>query len=417
MSYGKRDGKFKENAHSVLPERNHGEELMADARVYLDHNATAPLRHAAREAMIAALSMTGNPSSVHGEGRAVRAIINRARQAVGDLCGTSAAHVTFTSGATEAANLVLSPDYRMGRAALKIAHLYVSSVEHPCVLAGGRFGADAITILPVDNAGRLDLDALDALLAGHDPADGQVMLALQLANNETGVIQPVAEAASIVHAHGGLMVVDAVQGAGRLPLSLNGLGADFLILSAHKIGGPAGCGALVSAGEILMPTPLIRGGGQEKGHRGGTENAAAIAGFGAAAIGAMAEAADTEALRAMRDRMESRMRALAPDVIIHGASAARLANTCFFSLPGLKAETSQIGFDMEGIAVSAGSACSSGKVGTSHVLAAMGADERLGAIRVSIGHTTSDDDVDRFLAAFETINARRLSRQQGAHAA
>lgn len=390
---------------------------MADARVYLDHNATAPLRLAAREAMMAALSLTGNPSSVHGEGRAMRAMINRARQSVADLCATVPAHVTFTSGATEAANLVLSPDYRMGRAALKIAHLYVSGVEHPCVLSGGRFGPDAFTVLPVDSAGWLDLGALETSLAGHDPADGQVMLALQLANNETGVIQPVAEAAGIVHAHHGLMVVDAVQGAGRLPLSLSDLGADFLILSAHKIGGPAGCGALVSAGEILMPAPLIRGGGQEKGHRGGTENAAAIAGFGAAAVEALAEVAQSVVLRARRDRMESRMRTLAPDVIIHGAEVARLANTSFFSLPGLKAETSQIGFDMEGIAVSAGSACSSGKVGTSHVLAAMGADERLGAIRVSIGHSTTDGDVDRFLAAFETINSRRLSKQAGAHAA
>ncbi|PWW04317.1 cysteine desulfurase [Hoeflea marina] len=390
---------------------------MADARVYLDHNATAPLRPAARDAMIAALSMTGNPSSVHAEGRAMRAMIGRARQAVADLCGTTPARVTFTSGATEAANLALSPDYRMGRAALKIAHLYVSGVEHPCVLSGGRFPADAVTVLPVDAAGRLDLDALDVALSTHDAAQGQAMLALQLANNETGVIQPVAEAARIVHARQGLVVVDAVQGAGRMSLSLSELGADFLFVSAHKIGGPAGCGALVASGEILMPAPLIRGGGQEKGHRGGTENSAAIIGFGAAAIEAMAEAAASATLRVIRDRIEARIRALAPDVIIHGAEAERLANTIFFSLPGLKAETSQIGFDMEGIAVSAGSACSSGKVGTSHVLAAMGADDRLGAIRVSIGHSTTDGDVDRFLAAFETINSRRLSRQPGAHAA
>ncbi|MCY0095306.1 cysteine desulfurase family protein [Hoeflea ulvae] len=384
---------------------------MADGRLYLDYNATAPLLPAAREAMLEAMALPGNPSSVHAEGRQARAVVSRAREAVARLCQVTAAQVTFCSGATEAANHVLTPDFRMGRSAVRVSRLLVSAVEHPAVLAGGRFGADQLSVLPVDTAGRLDLDALDAALAAHDPSTGQVMLALQLANNETGVIQPVRVAADRVKAHHGLMVVDAVQGAGRLSLSLDELGADFLILSGHKMGGPKGVGALVSAGETLMPAPLLRGGGQEKGHRGGTENLTGLAGVCAAAGIAADGLADIAAVATMRDGMEAGMRDLAPDVILHGAIAERLANTSFFSLPGLKAETAQIAFDMEGVAVSAGSACSSGKIGESHVLKAMGADADLGAIRVSLGHAHTIEDIERFLDVFGTINARRLARK------
>jgi cysteine desulfurase len=318
--------------------------------------------------------------------------------------------VSFTSGATEAANHVLTPDFRMGRSAVKVSRLLVSAVEHPAVLSGGRFFADQVTVLKVDHNGRLDLAALEAALKAHDPASGQAMLALQLANNETGVIQPVREAAAIVRAHHGLMVVDAVQAAGRMKLSLTELGADFLILSGHKIGGPKGVGALVSAGEVLMPAPLITGGGQEKGHRGGTENLVGIAGFGAAAEAALAALDQVADLAKLRDRMEAGLREAAPDIIIHGEDAPRLANTSFFSLPGLKAETAQIAFDMEGVAVSAGAACSSGKIGESHVLKAMGADAALGAIRISLGHVHRDEDIDAFLEAFKRINSRRRAR-------
>ncbi|KGF71317.1 cysteine desulfurase [Hoeflea sp. BAL378] len=390
---------------------------MAKERLYLDYNATAPLLDEARAAMLDAMELPGNPSSVHEEGRRARAVIGRAREAVGRLCQVPSAQVTFSSGATEAANHLLTPDYRMGRAALRISRLFVSAVEHPAILSGGRFSPDQVTVLPVDAEGRLDLLALEQAFAGHDASSGQAMLALQLANNETGVIQPVRAAADIVKTHHGLMVVDAVQGAGRLDLSLEGLGADFLILSAHKMGGPKGIGALVSAGETLMPASLLRGGGQEKGHRGGTENLIGIAGFGAATEVAAAALAGITATGALRDRLEAGLRDLAPDVIIHGAGADRLANTSFFSLPGLKAETAQIAFDMEGMAVSAGSACSSGKIGLSHVLAAMGADADLGAIRVSLGRGHTTDDVARFLAAFGTINARRIARRANQAAA
>ena len=391
--------------------------MMARERLYFDYNATAPLLEEARSAMVDAMQLPGNPSSVHAEGRKARAVISSAREAVASLCGVPAAQVTFCSGATEAANHVLTPDFRMGRSPVRVSRLYVSAVEHPAILAGGRFAPDEITVLPVDAQGRLDLEALEQALARHDQSSGQAMLALQLANNETGVIQPVRQAADIVRAHHGLVVVDAVQGAGRVALSLEALGADFLILSGHKIGGPKGIGALISAGETLMPAPLVRGGGQEKGHRGGTENLVCIAGFGAAARAAQEGLAGIGRIAALRDGLEAGLRQQAPDVILHGVAVDRLANTSFFSLPGLKAETAQIAFDMEGVAVSAGAACSSGKIGTSHVLSAMGADADLGAIRVCLGSAHTENDVERFLEAFKAINTRRLARKGAAVAA
>lgn len=391
---------------------------MIGDRVYLDWNATAPLRAKARDAVLGALDLVGNPSSVHGEGRAARALVDRAREQVAALAGAAPSQVVFTSGATEAASHVLTPDYRMGRAPLVVSRLYVSATEHPCVLEGGRFGKERIVRVPVATEGIIDLDALERLLAGHDTSGGLPMVAVQLANNETGVIQPIPEIAALVRAHRGILVVDAVQAAGRIPLSLESLGADFLILSSHKIGGPKGGGALICNGEILMPSPLIRGGGQEKGHRSGTENLPAIAGFGAAATEAMAEIASYGAtVGVLRDRLEDAMAAEASDVIIHGRGGPRVANTTFFSLPGLKAETGQIAFDLEGVALSAGSACSSGRVGPSHVLAAMGLDADLGALRVSLGPTTERGDVDQFLAAFARINRRRASRVSGTAAA
>ncbi|HUH49287.1 MAG TPA: cysteine desulfurase family protein [Mycoplana sp.] len=384
-------------------------------RTYLDWNATAPLMADAREAMIAALDLSGNPSSVHGEGRAVRAVIDGARRDVAALAGAEAAHVTFTSGATEAANMVLTPDYRMGRTPLKVGRLYVSAIEHPAVREGGRFEKELVSEIPVTPSGVVDLAALETLLGGHDASSGLPMVAIMLANNETGIVQPVREAAAIVRKRGGLFVVDAVQAAGRIPLSIGQIDADFLVLSAHKLGGPKGAGALVSRGEALMPRPLIHGGGQEKGHRSGTENAATLAGFAAAARAASEDIEGrNERLATLRDRMEDRMRALAGDLIIHGRDIPRLSNTTFFSLPGLKSETGQIAFDLEGIALSAGSACSSGKVGASHVLTAMGFDAGLGALRVSLGPSTTEADLEQFLEVFARIAARR---RQGASAA
>ncbi|WP_439627559.1 cysteine desulfurase family protein [Shinella sp.] len=377
-------------------------------RTYLDWNATAPLSAAAREAVLAALDTVGNPSSVHGEGRALRMLVEAARRDVAALVHAAPAHVIFTSGATEAANLVLTPDYRMGRTPLAIGHLYHSEIEHPAIREGGRFSRDKLTSIPVTPAGLVDLAALETLLEGHDKAKGLPMVAVMLVNNETGIVQPVKSAAAIVHRHGGLLVVDAVQAAGRIPVDIEALDADFLILSSHKLGGPKGAGALVSRGEVLMPVPLIRGGGQEKGHRSGTENPAALAGFAAAARVAAADLAERNArIAGLRDALEAGMRMATNDVIIHGADIERVANTSFFSLPGLKSETGQIAFDLEGIALSAGSACSSGKVGQSHVLTAMGFDAALGALRVSLGAGSTQADVDRFLAAFSRVVSRR----------
>ncbi len=377
-------------------------------RTYLDWNATAPLLPAAREAVLAALDSVGNPSSVHGEGRALRMLVEAARRDVAALVGAAPAHVIFTSGATEAANLVLTPDYRMGRTPLAIGHLYVSEIEHPAMREGGRFARDAVTTIPVTRAGLVDLDALETLLAGHDKAKGLPMVAIMLANNETGIVQPVKAAAETVRRHGGLLVVDAVQAVGRVPVDIAALDADFLIISSHKLGGPKGAGALISRGEVLMPVPLIRGGGQEKGHRSGTENPAALAGFAAAARFAAADLAERNGrIAALRATLEAGMRAATNDVIIHGADVERVANTSFFSLPGLKSETGQIAFDLEGIALSAGSACSSGKVGQSHVLAAMGFDAALGGLRVSLGPGSTAQDVERFLAAFSRVVSRR----------
>lgn len=381
---------------------------MREARIYMDWNATAPLLPAAREACLSALDLAGNPSSVHGEGRKIRALIENARRDVAALCGAQPASVTFNSGATEAANWVLTPDFRMGKTPLKIGHLYISAIEHPALREGGRFGKNDISEIAVTPAGTVDLAALEAALAAHDRQTGLPMVAVMLANNETGIVQPIAAVSHLVKAAGGILVVDAVQAAGRIPLSVEALGADFLIVSSHKIGGPKGAGALIGRGEILMPAALIRGGGQEKGHRSGTENPAAIAGFGAAARAAVDGLEKRmAAVSALRDDLESTMVAAAPDVIIHGKSGPRLGNTTFFTLPGLKAETGQIAFDLEGVALSAGSACSSGKVGQSYVLSAMGHDPGQGALRISIGSSTTQAEIDRCAAVFAKVAARR----------
>lgn len=385
------------------------------SRIYLDWNATAPLLPCVRDALLHAFDLSGNPSSVHKEGRAARMAVESARRNVANLVGAQASHVVFTSGATEAANLVLTPDYKMGRSALRIGKLYVSAIEHPAVREGGRFNKDDVTEIPVTSDGVLDLDALKKLLEDHDKTTGLPMVAVMLVNNETGIVQPVAEAAGLVHAAGGLMVVDAVQAAGRLPIDIQALDADFLFVSSHKIGGPKGVGALITRGEAMMPKALIHGGGQEKGHRSGTENTTAIIGFGAAAAFVLEELAERNAaIATLRARLETGMRKAAVDVIIHGAEVERVANTTFFTLPSLKAETGQIAFDIEGIALSAGSACSSGKVGESHVLTAMGKDPKLGGLRISLGVSTSEAEIDQALAAFEKIASRRKPAGQAA---
>ncbi|CAN7551400.1 cysteine desulfurase family protein [Mesorhizobium amorphae] len=387
---------------------------MAATRAYLDYNASAPLTAEARAAMVVALDVTANPSSVHAEGRAARRLIEDARRDVARLVNAKPEHVVFTSGATEAASTLLSPDWQMGRGTVRMSRLYVCEADHPCLLNGGRFPMAQVTRIGVDANGIADLGALAAALAAHDKADGLPLVAIHAANNETGVIQPVEALAGIVKAAGGILVVDAVQAAGRISLDMSAPYADYLILSSHKIGGPKGVGAMVAASDLMMPKPLINGGGQEKGHRGGTENPAAIAGFGAAARQALAGLNDVDALARRRDEVETIIKTLVNDAEIFGTGAPRLANTTFFAIPGIKAETAQIAFDLAGVALSAGSACSSGKVGPSHVLKAMGYGDSLGALRVSIGHATSAEDIELFRTALAAIAARRAGREKAA---
>ncbi len=392
---------------------------MSKTRTYLDHNASAPLRPVAREAITDALARFGNASSVHGEGRDLRRLVESARGKVAALVGGEADNVIFTASATEAACLALSPEISSDGISRPASHLYIAETEHPCVLAGGRFPASAVTMIPVRNDGIVDLTALDALLDQHDESAGAPYVAVQLTNSETGIIQPVAEIAQKVRFRGGYTLCDAVQAAGRLPINITELGVDFVLLSAHKIGGPQGAGALIKAHSILDLPPVLVGGGQEKNQRAGTENVAAIAGFGAAAEEAMGQLGKMNEIAALRDSLEAQLHpicaksGLADRLVIFGGSVDRVGNTTLFSVDGLKAETALIAFDLDGVAVSSGSACSSGKVGNSHVLAAMGVNDNVarGAVRVSFGWSSSRADVDNFTAAFGRIT-RRLAEMQ-----
>lgn len=378
-------------------------------RAYFDWNATAPLRPEARAAMVEALALTGNASSVHSEGRAARQMVEQARHRVAALVGAEAKDVTFTSGATEANMLALTPALEIGGRKEPRDRLFVSAIEHPSVACGGRFAAAQIEVLPVTKDGLIDLVELErCLLRAERP-----LVSVMLANNETGVIQPIAEIAAIVHAANGVLHVDAVQGAGRIDCSIGGLGADFLTISSHKLGGPQGAGALIRRGDLHIAEPLIRGGGQERGLRAGTENVAAIAGFGAAAAAAnAARQADALRMTALRDTFEKGLKAATPQAVVFGAKAPRLPNTTLFAVPGVKAETAIISFDLNGIAVSSGSACSSGRVQASHVLAAMGVEPSLagGAVRVSLGWTTTESDVETLLNAWRTVVSSLLKR-------
>jgi cysteine desulfurase len=366
-------------------------------RAYFDWNATAPLRVEARAAMVAALEMTGNASSVHAEGRAARRLVEEARERVAALVGAEPKNVTFTSGATEANMLALTPALEIGGRKEPRDRLFVSAVEHPSVRRGGRFATEKIDELPVTCDGVVDLSVLTSAIARAE----RPLVSVMLANNETGVIQPIAEIAAIVHAANGVFHMDAVQGAGRIACRIDDLDADLLSLSAHKLGGPQGAGALIRRGDIHIGEPLIKGGGQERSLRAGTENVAAIAGFGAACTAATRQA-DAVRMAALRDRLEAGIKAATPQVVIFGEGSERLPNTTLFAIPGMKAETAIIAFDLNGIAVSSGSACSSGRVQASTVLAAMGVEPALarGAVRVSLGWSTTEQDVERLLNAW-----------------
>ena len=369
-------------------------------RVYLDWNATTPLRPEAKQAMTAAWEISGNPSSVHAEGRQARQLVEGARAAIAAAVAARPHDVVFCSGGTEANALALTPGLRRG-AGQPVQRLLVSAIEHASVLAGGRFAPASIGTIKITGAGLVDLDHLRTLLAGEPPA----LVSVMLANNETGAVQPVADIADLVHEAGGLLHVDAIQALGKIAIDINWLKANLMTLSAHKIGGPKGVGAVVLAEDVQGLEPLLRGGGQELGRRAGTENVAGIAAFGAAAGAAISALPDDSTrLGALRERLERGLKQTA-GMIVFGESAPRLPNTTLFTVPGLKAETAVIGFDLAGIAVSSGSACSSGKVQPSHVLDAMGFTKDLaqGAVRLSLGWSTAEADIDLTLEAWRKL--------------
>ncbi len=370
--------------------------------VYLDDNAASPLRPAAREAMLSALGMTGNPSSVHRFGRLARRVIEDARAQIAVSTGATTAGVIFTSSGGEANALALHGARRR--------RIIVSAIEHDSVLAPAQRAAVCAEI-PVDGDGVVDVEALDKAL-GPDASD--VLVSVMLANNETGAFQPVADIAKLARARGALVHCDAIAAAGRMPCDMDTLGVDMMSISSAKLGGPLGVGALVLRPGVDI-APLIVGGGQERRRRGGTENLSGIAGFGAATAEAMARMSEQTRLAVLRDKLETGVLALAPTARLFANAVPRLANTSCLTMPGVANETQVMALDLAGIAVSAGAACSSGKVTASHVLRAMGVpdSEAATAIRVSFGWRSTESDVDAFLAAWGSIYARVAQAKRG----
>jgi cysteine desulfurase len=376
------------------------------ARVYLDYNATSVPRASAKEAVAAAMLAPANASSVHTEGRAARALVEDARHQLGVLIGAEPDAIFFTSGATESNATALSPELELAGKPVRFDVLLLSGVEHPAVRAGGSFKPEQIEVVPVDSNGVIVLDALEEALAKHKKAGRRAFVSVMAANNETGVLQPLSAVADLTHRAGGVLHSDAVQVIGKIPFDVRESGVDLLSITSHKLGGPQGIGAVVSAHRDTRVPALMRGGGQERGRRQGTESVAAIAGFGAAAT----EAGQTltpegSRLGALRARIEEGIRAIANDAVIFSERAARLPNTTFFAAPGVTAEVALIMLDLEGVSLSAGSACSSGKSAASPALQAMGVNSEIGrcAMRVSTGWNTSEADVTQFLNAFAKV--------------
>jgi cysteine desulfurase len=371
---------------------------MASTRTYLDHNATSPLRPEAREAVLAALDLHGNPSSVHAEGRQARAVIEQAREQVAALVGARPGEVVLLSGGTEANNAILWAWWDA---------LVPSSIEHDSVLEPAKACGARLRIVPARADGLVDVAAFEALLAREGKALGRALVSVQLANNETGAVQPVAQIAELARACGLAMHTDAVQAAGKIAVDFEALGVDFMTLSAHKLGGPKGVGALILR-EGSRLEPFLRGGGQEMRMRAGTENVAGIVGFGAAAEAAARDLPKSTPLAQLRDRLEREVLALTPEAVSIAGGVERLPNTSCIALPGANAETLVIALDLAGVAVSAGAACSSGKVKQSHVLTAMGmpADITGSAVRVSLGWDTRDADIEAFLRAWASVTGR-----------
>lgn len=357
---------------------------------YLDHNATTPIRENAMVAMVAALTEVGNPSSIHHYGRTARKHVENARKKIADTLDVSSGQVFFNSGATEGNNTIIK--------GFSGKRILISATEHPSVIDAGV----KCDIIPVLSSGLIDMGALKSMVAENPPA----LVSVMLVNNETGVIQPVAEISKIAKSVGALVHCDAVQGYGRLNFTRESLGVDFLTLSSHKIGGPQGVGALVMSAGTALPK-LLEGGGQERRSRAGTENTAGIAGFGVAAAEAVADISKFAGLAALRQRIETEI-LKSPRVKIYGLDAPRVANTISCTINGIASDTLLMAFDIEGIAISSGSACSSGTVKISHVLKAMGMDGKnpAAALRISLGHTTTEQDIEQFIKVWNTLHAR-----------
>lgn len=384
-----------------------------EKRIYLDYNAGAPLRQEARAAILGALQQCGNASSVHAEGRQARQLVENARASLGIHVGTDPRNVMFTASGSEANVSVLAPTIAIRGQATTIDRVMVGATEHPSVLAGGRFPQERIETLPVDGDGLIDLAAMSESLARSAEITQTVLVSVMLANNETGAVQPIAEIAKIAHDTGAFVHTDAAQAIGRMPVNIGDLGVDFLTVSSHKIGGPQGAGAVIMRSEEIAFAPLITGGGQERRRRAGTENVAAIAGFGAALSAAKDDLAQTDAWRNWRDRLAAAI-ATRWGATIFSDSISRLPQTLCVGVAGIPAETLLIALDLGGVAVSSGSACSSGKVGASHVLTAMGVDPDLArsAIRISFGWDTQENDLEMFQTKFSRV-LERVERNKG----
>lgn len=379
---------------------------MSQAFTYLDFNATAPAKPEVIEAVRETMTAGGNPSSVHAQGRHARGLVEQARRPVAALVNSQVSGVTFTGSGTEANNLVFSGAIKANR----IKRLLIAATEHESVrLSAANTGLE-LEIIPCGTDGLVDPDTLRVLLA---KSDAPTLVSIMLANNETGLIQPIQQLAALAHQAGALFHCDAVQAAGKVSVDFDALGVDLMTLSAHKLGGPQGVGALIRRGPVDVSAQIV-GGGQELGRRSGTENLPGIVGFGVAAERGLLDLAAMQGIAGWRDHLEAEIKALAPEVTFICQGMARLPNTSLIVLPGIKAETQVMTLDLAGFGISAGSACSSGKVSTSHVLTAMGFDEDISAcaIRVSLGWKTSQDDVTGFLAAWKNMRSQLTKRKQ-----
>ncbi len=366
--------------------------------IYLDYNATSPIRPDVITLVAEVMAEGGNPSSVHASGRRARQRVETARRKLAALVGSKPQEIIFTSGGTEANNMALK--------GFPARALLVSAGEHDSILAPAVLAS--ATHLVLNGNGIVDLPALEVALKA---SDAPMLVSVMLANNETGVLQPIGQIAELVHKFDGLIHTDAIQAVGKIPLNFKDLGVDLMTVSAHKVGGPQGQGALIVREGLPLEAGL-RGGGQELGRRGGTENVAGIAGFGLAAEMAQAELDQMQDIAHLRDDMEQRLTQFCPDAVIYGAAVARLPNTCCLSMPGVNSELQVMNFDLAGIAVSAGSACSSGKVKASHVLTAMGASESAAsqAIRISLGRGTTAAEIDKFVEVWQKLYEKKTPK-------